>query len=125
MIRNLGMQDLAKVIEIHRKYYAEEFSINEFFNKITGLAAAFNNKDEIIVVGGVRPILEIVNMTNKDIDVKERRDALLEILEMNKRTARSLVHKELHAFVQDEKWERHLIKSGFRHTVGRALVINI
>jgi hypothetical protein len=124
MIRLPQKDDLDKIIEIHQKFYKNEFDLDDFLRKAHSSVIVELN-GEIINVAAVKPILEVVTMTNKDIDVKLRKESLENVFQWAILTGGRLQYNQLHVFIQDQAWERHLIKAGFRPTVGRSLVIDI
>jgi len=125
-IRCLHPDDIPQLRRIHEKYYIHEFTFDDF---ITGIISAFTIEDsdtgEIVTAGGIRPIIECVAITNKDFSVRERREALYNLLAASTFAANRYNYSQLHAFIQDENWLRQLKKTGFRETVGKSLVMNI
>ena len=124
MIRSIMKRDLVQLKDIHEKFYSNEFPISD----LAGLACAFcvvDEFDRVVTAGGVRTIVEAVIVTDKDVDVEHRRFALLEMMKTATDTTRAMGYDQLHAFVQDEKWQRHLIKYGFKPTIGKSLVTRI
>jgi hypothetical protein len=124
-IRSIETSDFEQIRAIHEKHYREEFSLPDFINKFICAYVVENSKDKIISVAGVRTIVECIAITNKDASVRERRDALLQILEASKYFAAANGYSELHAFIQEEAWKHHLEKFGFHKTKGKALVLEV
>lgn len=124
LVRTLKESDLPKIQEIHKNFYAGEFDLEEMFSNSIGLFAITDENDKIICVGGVRPIAEVVLITDKNRTVKERRSALLKVLDASEFVAKNSGFDQIHIFVKDEDWVRHLMKTevGFKPTVGKALV---
>lgn len=124
MIRSLQIEDLEIIAQIHQKFYKDEFELPNFLNNYL---CAFVESDEqgIITVGGVRTILECIAITDKDRSVKDRRKALYNILRASSYFAEKYNYNQLHAFVQDDNWVRHLNKVGFISTKGKSLILNI
>lgn len=121
-IRPITVFDLNKLKLAHEEYFAKEFD----FPDLRKFYSAFivENKDgEMISAGGVRPISEAIIITDMSKSVKERREALYQLFQAMLFTNSKLGFDQLHAFVQDETWLKHLIKVGFRPTTGKALVI--
>jgi len=90
---------------------------------LAGLAAV-GDKGQIISAAGIRLIPEVVMITDKLQPIEDRRLALLELLRACCFVAEKDGFDQIHAFVQDEKWKRHLLKAGFRGTKGEALVLS-
>ena len=127
MIRLLKESDYEQVRKIHEKYYKHEFSLEEFSKNYLSMFAVVDNEysDEIIVAGGIRTIVEVVLVTNKDFSARDRRSALYSTLQASSYMAKNYGYSQLHCFVQDEKWEKQLKKVGFHPTKGTALVIGV
>lgn len=123
-IRAIRVEDFNKIKKIYETYFANQFEFPDF---VRNYIAAFVVEDdgEVIVVGGVRTIAEAVMITNKDIPTVDRREAMISILTALSHMSKLDGHDQLHAFVQEDKWKRHLIRVGFRPTKGEALVIDL
>lgn len=125
MIRALHTDDIDQLREIHAKYFYNEFEFPDFLNNFLCAFVVVNSEGSIISGGGVRAIAESIVITNKDFPVEERRTALYQILDVSEWLTRKADFNQLHAFVQDEQWQRHLEKVGFHPTKGRALVLEL
>lgn len=123
-IRAIRSSDFDQIKDIHEKFFAHEFSLPNFTDHFL-LAYVVEDDGRIITAGGVRTILETVVITNKDYSVKDRRGALVKMLEASVFSASSYKYDQIHAFVQDKNWQRHLEKEGFHSTKGNALVLEI
>jgi hypothetical protein len=124
IIRNYLDTDLEQLKIIHERYYKEEFSLVEFYQNFLGLFSVVED-DKIITIGGVRTIAESVIVTNKSFSVRQRREALLQILQAQTFVTDHNGFNSLHAFVQDENWEKQLLEYGFKTCKGRALFIGV
>jgi len=124
-LRCINYSDEDRLKEIHSKYFSSEFEFPNFFDNFLSSFVVADENNEIIAGGGIRPIVEAVIITNKDIEIEKRRLALIEILRMSMFATAVREYKELHAFIQDDKWLRHLKKAGFRETKGRSLVLSV
>lgn len=124
--RSLRREDIARVQEIHERYYKEEFNFPNFLRNFLCAFVVPNDKGDIISAGGVRLIAESVIITNKGFSPKERREALLQVLETSKFICKREGYDGLHAFVQEEAWA-HILKSkyNFYPCAGEALVIDL
>jgi hypothetical protein len=123
-IRLIQNQDFREIYRIWEKFYSTEFEFPDFMKNYINTFVVHEGKS-IISVAGIRTITEIVAITNKDKTVKDRQEALHQILWASKFTCARKGYDQLHAFVQDMNWKRHLQKVGFRPTVGQALVIDV
>jgi len=126
MIRTLQQTDLFDLRRIHERHYQDEFNFDEFITNhmLCGFVVVSNN-DRIISAGVVRTIAECAVVTDKDYSIIDRKEALMQILQASMFTAGKFNYDELHAFVQDKKWEKRLKKSGFRDCAGKALVLSL
>lgn len=124
MIRLLEKHELEAVIELHRRFYQDEFKFPDLSQFLCVLAAV-DESNGIVTAGGVRPILETVLITDQSQPVKLRRKALLEMLQSISFVAHRSNYNQIHAFVQDEGWLKQLVKHGFRKCHGEALYLNI
>jgi hypothetical protein len=125
MVRELKHEDLPKLQEIHEKFFSHEFSFNDFVSAWMFNFAITDENDEIISAGGVRPIAEVVAVTDFTKSTRKRRSALYDILQISQYVLRDTNYRQIHAFVQDKTWENHLIKAGFKHCVGNAVYFNL
>jgi hypothetical protein len=124
-IRGITPFDIAKVKKIHEKFFKEEFNFPDFLRNYY-CAFIIEKEDTIIAAAGVRPIAEIDLITNKDCSQREKRDALMKVLQVSSYTAAREGHNSLHAFIQDEGWQQHLIeRANFKPTKGRSLFLEI
>ena len=124
-LRGLVNRDIEDVKKIYEKFYVNEFIFDDLFNKMLSSFVVTDEQDKIIAGGGVRTITEAIIVTDKDVEIDSRRAALLEMLRASIFASSAHKYKELHAFIQDEKWMNHLKKYGFRETKGQALVLPI
>lgn len=125
MIRGIEFEDLGKIKEIHEKFYSQEFNLPDFHKHFINAFAITDINNDIITVGGVRPILEVVALTDKSKGTKDRIGALNDLLTISAFVADHDGFDELHCFVQDENWLNQLKKKGFVETKGKSLVFKI
>ncbi|SRR5580765_7199299 len=124
-IRNVTEEDIKELKVIHERFFADEFSFDDFLLNSIASFIITDIDNKILTAASIRPIAEIVAITNLDAPVRHRVDALHDILQVSSFVLHSTEMRQLHAFVQDEIWEKHLIKAGFKRTIGNALYINI
>jgi hypothetical protein len=124
-LRELRMEDVMKLKEIHKKFYEHEFEFPDFFNGFLCAFACVDDEENIITAGGVRTIVESVLVTDKSFSTRKRRNALYSILGASDYVARRMEYDQLHCFVQDDKWMKCLNKIGFVPTKGRSLVLGL
>lgn len=125
LLRELKVDDTEELRKIHEKFYKHEFDYPDFFHRFICSFVVFDGDQQIISAGGVRPILESVIITNKDLSVRDRRAGLYSILNASAYFTEKSGFNEIHAFVQEPTWQKHLEKIGFKPTKGQSLVIQI
>jgi hypothetical protein len=126
MIRALEPKDVGKLREIHDKFFKHEFPFPDFFKGfLCSFAITDDDDDTLICVGAVRPIAEVFAITNKDETTRTRRQALYQILEASSYISSCHGFDQLHCFIQDDPWEKQLLKAGFRPTKGHSLVMDV
>lgn len=124
MIRPLEISDISAVKEIHERYFNHEFNLPDFEKFIASFAMT-NVEDRIVSVGGIRPILEMVSLTDKDLSIFLRRSAYFNILSACLYMAEKHKFDQIHVFAQGDRWIEALKKVGFRNTKGTALVMDV
>ena len=122
--RAITQDDYTQLKELHEKFYKDEFTLPDFVKNYL-LGFVVEEHGNIITIGGIRTIAEVILVTDKSQSVRVRRDSLLEALRVAALTARNNKFDQIHAFIQDPKWKRHLEKVGFHETKGTALVLEI
>ena len=125
ILRKLERNDVEELRIIHEKFFSKEFPFADLFDKSLSSLVVTDDEEKIITGGQVRVIAESVIITNKDYPIKDKREALQEMLRALMFTANLKGFNQLHAFIQDENWERHLKRYGFKKTKGQALVLNL
>lgn len=123
MIRGMQPEDLEVLKRIHEENFSHEFLFPEFLKHYMA-AFVCEHDGEIVCGGGIRLIPEVITLTDKRFSPRIRKKALLDIMQASYFVADKEGFKEMHAFVQDPTWIRHLLKVGFRGTKGEALVFS-
>ena len=123
-IRLFTLEDLEKVRKLHELYFFEEFEFPNFVQEFLG-SFIIEENNEIILVAGVRPIAELVAITDMSKSVKSRVIALKEATKVGMNICRHNGLDQLHCFVQGDKWARQVQTINFRPTKGKALVIDV
>lgn len=121
-LRSLTANDIEELKKIHDVHFKESFEFPDF-QRYYGTFCILDDDKNIIIAGGVRPLLEAVLITNKDRSVRERREALLMALATCEGLARTTGDNQLHAFVKDLTFSKVLQKYGFKSTSGESLVL--
>jgi len=124
IIRNYQNDDFEQFKTIHERYYKEEFSLAEFYENFLQSFVVVED-DKIIIAGGIRTIAESVIMTDKAFSVRQRREALLLMLQAQTFVTNKKGYNKLHAFVQDSHWLDQLIEYGFKECKGKPIYIGV
>jgi len=124
-IRSIQASDLNCLKKIHEEFYKDEFEFPDFLTNFLGAFTVTDENDKIVLSGGIRTIVEIIAITDKNRDSIERQVALYKLLDASEFVARKSNYNQIHAFVQDEKWARRLKKSKFEPIVGDGLVLKL
>lgn len=123
-IRAITPEDIREIKKIHEAHFSSEFDFEEFRSHFLGYFVV-EDEQGIISAGGVRTIAENVLVTNLDRSVRDRKLALVNVLQTSMFIASRHGYDQLHAFVQDSEFEKHLHKVGFRGTKGKSLVMDV
>lgn len=113
------------VDELHAKGFAEDFDIPDFSRGFFSAFKINDAKGKLIAVSGIRPIAESIVLTDKEASVRQRTEALIEILQASTYVCKKFDFTQLHCFITDDEYEKHLQKFGFARTKGQALVRNM
>lgn len=126
MIREFREEDKEELLRIHNQYFKNEFSFDDFFAaSMCRFVVTDDENSSIITAGSIRPIAEMIAITNLEQSPKLRRAALYDMLQVATYVLRNTEMRQLHAFVQDSKWETHLIKAGFKRCIGNPVYLNL
>lgn len=121
-LRSLTASDISELKLIHDKHFSSEFNFPDF-TKFFGTFCILDDDERIILAGGCKPLMEAILITDKDRSVKERKEALLMALSTSEGLCNVVGDNQLHAFVKDEFFAKHLRKYGFKNTSGESLVL--
>lgn len=124
-VRGITGADFKEIRDIWEKFYADEFEFPDFVSHFLCGTVVTDDDRNIITAGGVRTIAEAIVITNKELPVKDRREALYKMLNVFLYNAHVNKYQEMHAFVQEPSWREILQRRGFRITKGNALVIDV
>lgn len=122
IIRPLEESDIPKLKEIYEKYYSQDFEFPNY-NHPHYLCSfvVSDGENQIICAGGIKTYAEAVLLTDKSRSTKERRTALLSAFEMSIGLTKYCGYDQLHAFIKDPTWGKHIKRYGFVPSVGEAL----
>lgn len=124
MIRAFTIEDLEKIRKLHKLYFFEEFEFPNFIQDFLG-SFIIEEDNEIILVAGVRPIAELIAITDMSKSIRQRVIALKEATYVGMNICRHNNLDQLHCFVQGDKWIKQVQTINFRPTKGTALVIDV
>lgn len=121
----LTREDLKMVEELHARGFAEEFDLPDFSHGFFCAFKVTDTKGKIIAISGVKPIAESIVLTDKKASVRQRTESLIEILQASTYVCKKFDFTQLHCFITDKEYQKHLEKFGFQPTKGQALVRNM
>jgi len=128
-ISPIVLSRLEEIERIHGKHFQTEFGVPNFLDRGAFICSFLvtDNDDNIVCAAGVRNICESVIITDKDMPLHKKLEALNKVYEASKVLARQAGHHELHAFVEstNTSWIRWLQKAGFVPTKGQAFVLDL
>ena len=93
MIELLENKDLKEILELHQKFYKDEFLIQDFLANCLHAFAIKDDSGKIISAICLRTLIEVNAMTDKDLSLRQRRTALLQALEYIKLYISNLLEK--------------------------------
>jgi hypothetical protein len=110
--RALQPEDIEKIRKLHENFYSD-LEFPDFLNNFLCGFVVTDDKDDIIVAGGVQPIGEIILVTDKDKNRIKIGKALREAQRISLYLGSRFNLDELIAFVKDNEYASHLVKHGF------------
>lgn len=127
-IRALIPDDLARIQELHDRYYSQ-FEFPKFFDKSYLNAFVIDDEGEdidksIVMAGAVEKVAEITLVTNKQKSRIKIGKALVEAQKCSTYTCAINNIRDMYAFVDDDEYAKHLKQHGFID-VDRALRFRI
>lgn len=127
IIKLMGETDLDQLRKIHQEFYETEFVFPfDGPNKLLDKYVIENDDGEIIIFGALEVVVEGIVITNKGIDIKERREAFYKLLQCLQFSAKNNNFDTFHLSAQDKKWANHLIKKfGFKPCRGEFLYTEV
>lgn len=118
--------DIQNIARYHESFFKKEFEFPDFFYRFHGAFIIEDGHDnEFVLAGGVRPIAELVCVTNMNASTKKRVIALKEATKVGMFIAGTEGYDQLHCFVQGDDWSKQVQTFHFRPTKGQALVLDI
>lgn len=126
-IRQFTEEDVPELYDIHRRFYEKEFvfPFGTEFRPLLDKFAVVDDSDKIISFGSLELSVEAIVITDKSREVNDRREALYKLMEALQWNARNHQFHHIHCTVQDDKWEHHLIKAGFKRCKGNYLYLPV
>jgi hypothetical protein len=111
-IRQMTLDDVDVLKEMHEKYYPE-FEFPDFFRECFCKFVVTDEDGELVIGGGVRKLAESMIVTDQSKSRVKIGKALVEAQKVSIYACERAQIKELHAFVDNEEYAKHLIKHGF------------
>lgn len=121
----LSRSDMELVRMLHAKGFAEEFDLPDFTHGFFSAFKVVDNKEKVIAVAGIKPIAESIVITDSEASVRQKTEALIEILQASTYVCKKFDFTQLHCFITNKEYQKHLEKFGFQPTKGTALVRNV
>lgn len=119
--RAIESKDLPRIRTLYEKHYPE-LDIPDYMNMLVGYV--IEDKDDIVIAGGVKMVPEAQIVTNKDMSRIKIGKALVEAQTVSVYACSLHNLTELIAHTDNDQYIKHLIKHGFRDH-GRALRMDI
>jgi hypothetical protein len=123
-VANLTPEIVEELRRIHGNFHGEEFPFPDF-SRFLGSAVILDDNDVIISAGGVKPHAELVVITNKIHSPRDRRNAILQLLQSSIYTCGRANVNQLHAFIKDPKWLSQVKHYGFVDCKGTAVCLEL
>ena len=124
-VKQIAEEDIPELMRIHDKFFKHEFTFADFCQPIYASFMVKDEKDEIVTAGAIRPIIEMVAISNLDKSARLRMFALYNMLHAAQNALRGTSFNSIHAFIQDEKWLNQMLNRGFKRCVGTPLFIGL
>jgi len=125
-VRELYKEEIPYIQELHDKFYSKDFYLPDLTKGFLVGFTITNDRDKLIIAGGVRPIAETIIVTDREshsmITIGR---ALLEALKISKYVCDMHQIGLLHAFVANQNYKKHLIQHGFYERDGTPLAFNV
>jgi hypothetical protein len=114
MIRAIEQNDFAAIYKIWEKFYKEQFPFPDFLNYMCAFVV-YDDNEQIITAGGIKPIAEALLITDKSVGTMTRSRAFGEMRAALEFVARTKGFNNLYAFIKDDvAWSTILRKVGFK-----------
>ena len=121
----LNRDDMELVRKLHAKGFAQEFDCPDFTRGFFSAFKIVDTKGQVIAISGIKPIAESIVITDSEANVRQKTEALIEILQASTYVCKQFDFTQLHCFITDEEYKKHLQRFGFEPTKGQALVRNV
>jgi hypothetical protein len=112
-IRAYKPKDVETVKRLFEQFGNKDLEVPDFSKDHLCAFTVVDNNNSIITAGGVRTIAEICLVTDKEKTVRQRMNALFEVLAVSKHIAREFNFQWLHAITDDPTWASQMKANGF------------
>lgn len=123
-VRLYNPEDHDRAYEIWMNFFKKEFAFPDF-KHFLGVFTIEDNDGEIVLIGGPKPIIEVICITDQDASVIKRYKALHMLHETSAHLCKHNGYDQLHCFIQNKPYLEHLLRTGFVRTKGQSLVIGV
>ena len=111
-LRKMTFDDIQEIRKLHEKYYSQ-FDFPDFMHNFLCNFVILDDDDSIIMAGGVEPIAEQVLVSNLEKSIIKIGRALVEAKRIGMYACSKHGISELHAFVDNDDYAKHLMQHGF------------
>jgi len=125
MISLVTSNHIERAKELHEAHYKDQFDLPNFLSDFLLVFSSINKDGQLVSIAGIRPILEIVAITDQTKSARDKYIAVYDLLRAGLFSAKNNHYDQLHAFIQDPHWKDVMLKRGFKETKGQALVIEV
>lgn len=123
MLRKVKESDSDRISEIYRKHHTDTFGLPNLNRAIDHILLEENN--EIVAVGAILQLAEALIILDSSMPKPTRVKAIMKLLNVAIKQARTHKVGQLHAFVKNEKLVHLLERFGFKRVTDVPLVLNI
>lgn len=124
IVREFRPEDIRGIHELYTRFYSS-YEYHNFIADFKFACTVLDNDNNIIAAGGIKPIIELAAICNKDTSVRTRREALLHILQTSIFAAHKFNFSQLHVFSDDDRWISHLTSADFKLSNNKVLTLDI
>jgi N-acetylglutamate synthase-like GNAT family acetyltransferase len=127
LIRIATLDDLPKILELHRKFFGDDFLFPNLDKNLLMNSWVVFEGDELIAWSCIRLIPEMIAVTNQSAHALKRTDALSKLLMASAADMKAKNFEQIHCWIDERamNWRKMLEKVGFKICSGIAYFINL